>query len=97
MRQQINEEGNGAIIGNSILSIPQIPNTMCGVRAAVQPSLKAFALIYMSHIPVIEGSNFGEEKWILPATDLSRPMYSIRSFIYLFISSRLTKDRVGLH
>jgi hypothetical protein len=41
---------------------------MCGVRAAVQPSLKAFILIYMSH--VIQGSTFGEEKWILPASDL---------------------------
>jgi len=80
MRQQINEEGNRAIIGNSVLRIPQIPNTMCGVRAAVQLSLKAFALIYMSHI--IQGSTFGEEKWILPASDLLRPMYSIRSFIY---------------
>jgi len=80
MRQEINEEGNRAIIGNSVLRIPQIPNTMCGVRAVVQPSLKVFALIYTSHI--IQGSTFDEEKWILPATDLSHPMYSIRSFIY---------------
>jgi len=80
MRQQINEEGNRAIIGNSVLRIPQLPNTMCGVRAAVQPLLKAFALIYMSH--VIQGNTFSEEKWILPGNDLLCHMDSIRSFIY---------------
>lgn len=95
MKQQINEEGNRAIIGNSVLSVPQISNTMSGVRAAVQLSLKVYALIYRSH--VIQGSTFSEEKWILPASDLSCSMYSIRSFIYLFISNRLTKERVGLH
>jgi hypothetical protein len=60
MKQQINEDGNTAIIGNSVLSIPQIPNTVSGVRAAVQLSVKAFALIYTSHL--IQGSNFGDEK-----------------------------------
>jgi len=82
MRQQINEEGNRAIIGNSVLlvRIPQLPNTVCGVRAAVQPLLKAFALIYMSH--VIQDSTFSEEKWILLGNDLLCHMDSIRSFIY---------------
>jgi len=65
MSQQIN--------GNSVLRIPQIPNTMCGVRAAVQLSFKAFALIYTSHI--IQGTIFSGEKWILAATDLWHPMY----------------------
>jgi hypothetical protein len=61
----------------------------------VQLSVKAFALIYTSHL--IQGSNFGDEKWTLSASDLSCPMYSIIPFVYLYISNRLTKERVGLH
>jgi hypothetical protein len=81
MRQQTNEEGNRDVTGNSILSIPQIPNTLCGVRATMQLLLKAFAIIYPRN--VIKGSTFSEEKWILPASDLACSMYFIRSFIYL--------------
>jgi hypothetical protein len=85
MRQQINEEGNGDVTGNSILSIPQIPNTLCGVRATMQLLLKAFAIIYPNN--VIKGSTLSEEKWVLPASDLSCPVYSIRSFIYLLATA----------